>query len=342
MFRRSGRISATVAIVALGLLAAASPAGAIKLGSSLKDHADTGICPTDPPALEATCTVTQLNLQAGNAAYGGLLAEHHGVITSWQVTSGPASPATAAVRMRLRLLHGGKPVADAIEPFVSLPLAEPGIHRVPARLPLVRDDELGLDLSVLGTGTGVASAPIAHSEPELGEVGEWVPSLGNSAEPITSYRDDSELLLAATIEPDADSDGYGDLTQDRCVYDPRRQSPCLPDHRLPRFTVHYPRHQDFLHSGKAFLTVKPNELAEVYAAPQLETPKATWGIYGDRAWIDQGRSAKLLITLPPKPIKAGKAAIAKGDQAYIKCFLTVIDASGNRRHETIRIKPKGS
>lgn len=342
MFRRSGRTSATATVVVLGLLAAASPAGAIKLGSSLKDHADTGICSTDPPVLEATCTETQLNLQASHAAYGGLLAEHHGVITGWQVTSGPASPTTAAVQMRLRLLRGGKPVADAIEPFVSLPLAEPGIHRFPARLPLVRDDELGLDLTVLGTGGGAAAAPIAHSEPELGELGEWVPSLGNNAEPVTNYRHDSELLLAARVEPDADSDGYGDLSQDRCVYDPRRQSPCLPDHRPPRFTLAYPRHQDFLHSGRAFLTVKPNELAEVYAAPQLETPKATWGIYGDRAWVDRGRSAKLLITLPPKPIKAGKAALAKGDQAYIKCFLTAIDASGNRRHETVRIKPTES
>ena len=342
MFGGSGRIAATSALVALAALAPASPAWATKLGSSLEDHADTGLCPTDPPAWEATCTVTQLGLTPRHVAYGGLLSEHHGVITSWQVASGPASPDTTAVQMRLRLLHGSRPVAGALEPFVNLPLAEPGIHRFPARLPLVRDDELGLDLTVLGTGGGVASAPIAYSEPELGEVGEWTPALPSSVALITNYRHDAELLLAARVEPDSDQDGYGDKTQDRCIYDPRRQSPCLPDHRQPQFTVDYSRHQNFLASGKVVLTVKPNELSEVFASPQLETPNATWGLYGDRAWIGKGDSAKLVLTLPSRSRKAGKATLARGDRAYVKCFLTVIDASGNRHHETIRIKPTAS
>lgn len=341
MFGRSRRITATIALAAAAMLTAAAPAGAIKLGSSLKDHADTGVCPVEVGASEATCTVTQLDLTPGHTAYGGLLAEHHGVITSWQIASGPASSATTAVQMRLRLLHGGKPVAGAAGPFVSLPLAEPGIHRFPARLPIVRDDELGLDLSVLGASGGGASAPIAHTEPELGELGEWVPSLTSSAEPITTYHRDTELLLAARVENDSDNDGYGDLTQDRCAYDPRRQSPCLPDHRLPRITVAFPQRQNFLASGQAVLRVRPNELAEVYASPQLETPEATWGLYGDRAWIDRGDSAKLVLTLPSKPRKAGKADLRRGELVYVKCFLTVVDASGNRRHETIRIKPTG-
>jgi hypothetical protein len=338
MFGRCGRIVFAITLVAAAALMASASALAIKLGSSLADPADAGVCPTDPPALEAACTVTQLQLAPGHTAPGNLLAEHHGVITGWQVASGIASPATAGVQMRLRVIRGGRPIADAFTPYVPLPLAEPGIHRFPARVPIEPDGELALDLSVLGSAVEPGSAPIAHSEEGLGEVGEWAPPLSSGPRAITSYLHDSELLLSARVEPDADRDVYGDVTQDGCVYDPRRHSSCLPDRHPPRFEVRYARRQRFPNSGRISLTVAPSEFSQVIANAQLETPRTTWGIYGDRAWVRDG-STNLLLRLPPRP---RKAALAYGGAAYVKCFITVIDASGNRRHKTIRIKPTGS
>jgi len=227
------------ALAVAALLTAASPALAFRLGSSLSDAPNAAVCTTTPPTLEATCTETQLQLTPGRDASGGLLAEHFGVLTSWQVASGPASPATAGVRMRLRLLRGSRPVAGTATPYATLPLTEPGIHSFPARLPIEPDDELALDLSVLGSALAAGSAPIAHTEARIGEVGEWVPPLVNASQPITSYLHDTELLLAARIEPDSDRDEYGDTTQDRCPFDPRRHSPCLPDATTPRLTVDY-------------------------------------------------------------------------------------------------------
>jgi hypothetical protein len=341
MLGRSGRIVIVTAIAAAALLATAASAPAIKLGSGLLDPADAGVCATTPPTLEATCTETQLLSAPERDASGGLLAEHHGVVTAWQVASGPASAATAGVRLRLRLIRGGRPVAGAFTPYVPLPLSEPGIHRFPARLPIERDQELALDLSVLGSALEAGSAPIAHAEPGVGEAGEWVPPLAGAAQPITNYLHDTELLLAARVEPDADRDGYGDLTQDGCSYDPRRQAACLPDHSAPRFKVVYARRQDFPESGRISLSVVPSEFSQVIANAQLETPTTTWGIYGDRAWV-RGGSAHLFLELPPRPRRAAQATLAHGAKVYVKCFLTVIDASGNRRHKTLRIIPKGS
>jgi hypothetical protein len=330
------------ALAAAAMLLVATPASAIRLGSSLGDVPNASFCSSAPPALEATCTETQLQLTPGSVASGGLIAEHHGVLTTWQVASGPAAPATAGVRMRLRLLRGSRPVAGTVTPYVTLPLTEPGIHSFPARLPIDPDDELGLDLSVLGSALAAGSAPIAHTEPRIGEVGEWIPPLASASQPITNYLHDTELLLGARIEPDADRDEYGDTTQDRCPYDPRRHSPCLPDGVAPRLTVAYRRHQAFLGSGRILLAVAPSEFSQVVASAQLETPTTTWGIYGDRAWVSGGGSARLLLKLPSRPRKAGEATVASGGRAYVKCFLTVIDASGNRRHKTIRITPTGS
>jgi hypothetical protein len=341
MLNGSRGIVMASALAVAALLAAASPALAFRLGSSLSDAPNAGVCTTAPPTLEAACTETQLQLSPGRDASGGLLAEHFGVLTSWQVASGPASPATAGVRMRLRLIRGGRPIPGAPTAYSPLPLTEPGIHRFPARLPVEPDDELALDLSVLGTALEAGSAPIAHAEDGLGEVGEWAPSLASGAQPITSYLHDTELLLAARIETDADRDGYGDRSQDRCSYDPRRQSACLPDNRLPRFIVAYSRRQNFPASGRVSLAVAPSEFSQVIASGQLETPTTTWGIHSDRAWVPDG-SAKLVLELPARPLGAAQTTLAHGGKAYVKCFITVIDASGNRSRKTIRISPTGA
>lgn len=327
----------TTLALAAAALTMAAPGLASTLGSHLFNPPNAGICPTAPPAPEASCTETQLQL--AGLATDELLAPHHGVITSWKVSSGPASPATAGVQLRLRLLRGGEAVPGAEGDFVTLPLADPGIHRFPARLPIDPGEELGLDVAVLAAGGGIGSAPIAHSGPSLGEVGEWMPPLG--AEPRTSerYLRETELLLGARIEPDPDRDGYGDRTQDRCPYDPRRHSPCLPDSGRPGLEVTSPGRQNFLRTRKVRLRVRPSEFSQVIASAQLEVPTATWGIYGARAWVRQG-SAALVLKIPARADRAGKAALDRGGRVFVKVFVTVIDASGNRTHETVRITPK--
>ena len=333
------------AAVAIGLallaLLTAAPTQAASLGSNLEAAPDTGICRTTGSTPEASCTESQLQLSEGHAASGGLLAEHHGVVTSWKVASGVASPATARVQLRLRVLRGGVPNAGGSDPYVELPLTEPGIHQFPTRLPIERDGELGLDVAVLGSGGGVGSAPIAHAEPSLGEMAEWVPPLMADVRPITTYLHDTELLLRARVEPDQDRDNYGDQSQDRCPYDPRRHSPCLSDHGRPRVEVAYARRQKFLASREVLLKVRPSEFSDVFASGQLELPTATWGIFGTSAWVRHGGSARLLrLRIPPRALAAGKAALARGARVYVKSFITVVDASGNRTHKTVRVFPK--
>jgi hypothetical protein len=65
--------------------------------------ADASVCPTPPGIAEATCTVLQLRHGAGEPYDGNPWTQSGGVITKWWVASGPASPATSAVHVRLRL-----------------------------------------------------------------------------------------------------------------------------------------------------------------------------------------------------------------------------------------------
>ena len=54
----------------------------------------------------------------------------------------------------------------------------------------------------------------------------FAPPLVEAAAPRGSTEAPNELLVAATIEPDADSDGFGDETQDQCPSQATTQGAC--------------------------------------------------------------------------------------------------------------------
>jgi hypothetical protein len=54
----------------------------------------------------------------------------------------------------------------------------------------------------------------------------FAPTLVDGAAPRNSTEVAEELLVQATIEPDADGDGYGDETQDQCPTQASTQGPC--------------------------------------------------------------------------------------------------------------------
>lgn len=326
--------AAAICLLAASLLWV--PAASAKpLGSNLHGPADTGICPTRLGGVEAVCTETQLWLGEEGRASERLFSDSSGVITRWWVASGSATPATTGVRLRLRLLRGKRPLAGAATAYEQLPLARPGIHGFPARLPIEWGDRLALDVGVLGSGNGTASAPIAHSAPGIGEVGEWIPPLGSARRPETYHLPDTELLLKAGIEGDLDADGWGDRTQDRCRYDPRRQTPCLPDRRPPRVELRYAKRQSFLDDGRVRARVRSSEFGNVYVAGSVELPSidTSWIAISSEAWVEPGEWANLFLYMEPPARAAARGELAAGGNPYVAGYAAALDASGNRAPE---------
>lgn len=323
------------------LLLCPTAASAKQLGSDLGGIPDTGVCPTRQRGLETVCTESQLSLDEGHRAGEHLFSDRDGVITRWWVASGSASPATTAVRLRLRLLRDQRP--SGATAFEQLPLAEPGVHRFSARLPIKWGDRLALDVGVRGSGEGVASAPIAHTGPGIGKVAEWLPPLGSAPRLATDRLGDTELMLSAGIENDYDRDGWGDSSQDRCRYDPRRHSPCLPDRTRPRIEVKYDHQQNFLAKHKVVVKVRANEYATVYSSGQIEFPNSTWGIVGSEKWVKPGEWATLSIWLEKRSHAAAQHLVEEGGHPYVAAYAGAQDASGNQRERWgLRIRlPRG-
>ena len=167
-------------LAAMVLVPATSARADVMIGSTLSAVPDTA------PPCQVTCTLTETDITAPA-----------GVITRWRVRVG--APATA---VRLQVIRGSAEVATT----AAVTPTENATSEFASRLHIAAGDNIGLACCEAGMQVIHAdTSPLTIFEPAL-------PS--PTAVPTTST---GELLLNADIEPDADSDGYGDETQDNCA-----------------------------------------------------------------------------------------------------------------------------
>ena len=192
---------AITAAIGFGALAlAASASAAVTIGATGGNGAAD--CPPD-------FTWAQDPTAVGSPAY--VVPAGGGVITSWSHDRGPA-PATAQLRLKVfRKTAPNTYLTVGQSDFETLAAA--GVNSFATRVEVEGGDILGFRLTAAPTScrrtgsTGdlaVASGPAQPDPPigssvSFGTVGAFL------------------LNLAATVEPDSDSDGFGDETQDKCV-----------------------------------------------------------------------------------------------------------------------------
>ena len=204
MRRRLGILGA-----ALGLLGVAvAPAdAAVVSGSNLANPPSDSLCAT--PSGTNSCTTTIAALPVATRAPGGATAGIDGVVVAWSLRAGASS---IEHKVRLRIVRGM--TGSGGGPVEMLPKAA-GTYTFAARVPVQQGDFLGVDTLEVPAMLGV---PIIRTfggsfldfwNPALGE--------GSTTVPTTNDATNLELLMNATIEPDADGDGWGDETQDKCA-----------------------------------------------------------------------------------------------------------------------------
>ena len=151
-----------------------------------------------------------------------------GVITAWQHSTG-----SAAGRLTFKVyrpLGAGRFFTVGSDPRS---VTAEAVNTFAARIPVQSGDRLGLSSPIdtvhLAYQTFVAADQFAFFAPDSD------PAPGTTATqdgpPAVSYR----LDVAARVETDADRDGFGDDSQDRCPTNRSTQAPCPGGSALPRF-----------------------------------------------------------------------------------------------------------
>jgi len=215
--RRPAAIAA--AATAAALLLSPTQAGAVvTFGSNLNSTANASVT-------GAAETATIGSLPVLNQEPGGVTSPIDGVIVRWRIKMGALTIAVTprVVRPGASQSATGGGTGETVVPAVSQ------VSVFPTRLPVRAGDGIGVDFNgTMGSLTSLAST-VGASE------FSWQPPLQDGAPPATGNSTaDREDLFNADVEPDCDSDGFGDETQDPSV---DGCSPPPPDTTAPDTTI---------------------------------------------------------------------------------------------------------
>ncbi len=207
--RKRIAVGAVGAVAALMLVSASGASAATEFGSH---------CTGNRAESNATYAVVQLSEGGVSTA-----APISGVITSWKVnlTSVPFT-----IGQQLKVF---RPTASSSQFQVvgesAMENVGSGANTFATRIPIQAGDHIGL------FGTGAFGALFCQETPESEAPGDSAGlSLGNptvgSTATVSPFEAPAQVPVAAVVEPDADGDGYGDETQDKCPQSAATQAPC--------------------------------------------------------------------------------------------------------------------
>jgi hypothetical protein len=145
-----------------------------------------------------------------------------GVVTSWTVVV-PSGPGTT---VKLKTVHEGPADTYTIQrSSEAVELAAIGPNTFISHIPVAAGDAVAL------WAVSHSGVPCAFTTGQAGDrLGGFL--LGTEPRPGESYpfvfNSGSRLNVSATVEPDADGDGFGDVTQDQCPAHAGSSGDCQP------------------------------------------------------------------------------------------------------------------
>jgi hypothetical protein len=175
-----------------------------------------------------------------------------GVITRWRVQ---APPNQTPIQQRIVVNRQVGEEDDGKVGESALETIGPGINEFATRVPAPEYAHVGLtgpDGALYCDGVGMNTAGIVEGEWPVGETRHFAVEV------------DGSVPVIATIEPDRDSDGYGDETQDGCPQSAAYQSGC------PLVELHLVARTK---PGAIFVDVTPTAEAKIYSWGQI-----AWGV----------------------------------------------------------------
>jgi hypothetical protein len=237
MMRSHLALVSTAALVAgLGLVGTAASAGATDGAAAARTHATSAAVPAKAgtsttigqlapdPSATASCTTGGV-VQVSTATPGQyVVPAGGGVVTSWSMSARAGGSGGGQVVFWTPASGGTYAV---VAKSTLQPLTPSMVNTFPARIPVPEGALLGLHHS--GTQACVTTAPgnlaaYAAYDPDTAP-GPMAPS--GSGAYLTN--------ITATIESDADGDGYGDVTQDQCPQSAQTQAACVyPDTKVTK------------------------------------------------------------------------------------------------------------
>ncbi len=321
------------------LLAAPGAGAAVEVGST---------CTANDS--EVDWTVIGLE-RAGNPFPSEVLEQ--GVITRWRVE---VKPGKGGLAQKLQVFRPAAPSAyftvvgeSAVEDVVD------GVNYFSTRIPVESRDHIGL----YGPGENGPGETLFcdKEEADKGAVYEGEVPLGSTLPFKTE--DELGVPVIATLEPDADNDGYGDETQDGC---PRSglfvgDCPAPVALKLKRKLVRKRSIQlRVVSTGEASVDVygqvgwnfqpkrrthrKHDRRARAHISKKKGVKRLIVGLVGDTKPVEPGILTRFNIRLP-KPVLLRLSRLTKRQSIRAKITLRATNPAGITKNTRVRVKLRG-
>jgi hypothetical protein len=262
---------------------------------------------TNTPTFGVATPVAPLSTVPGTPSY----ATPHGVLTSWRFHSS-ADPAAGAVRLKIFRYTGTGLAFEVLAESSLKTLAQDTSYDFQERIPVNQGDLLGL--------TAVGDAEVGITRPgtpenRLAQFGGGDIPPGQTGTATIAWPD-LRPSVAATVEADADNDGFGDDTQDKCPVDRTTQALC-------QFSF-----------GK----LKRNEERGTAILPVTVPGGGTLSLSGKGVVKQQASVSRRTLKLLVKPKGKAKGKLSSSGKAKVKALVTFTPTGGPSVAQPKRVK----
>jgi len=212
MIKRRLVLLAVTVGAASALFLAPSASAAVEFGDN---------CIGDKPA-PGEYTLTELSRSPGGLP---LAAPSSGVITQLKVNFGPPVPFTIPTTVKVLRSAGGDNYTVVGQALTQVgPGGQPVTN---TRLPVLAGDRLGLHGEPFTyEGTAIPGLSVYCDIEDGSVLGAATGNPGPGATATFMPAVEARVPVVGVLEPDADGDGYGDETQDKCPISAAVQVPC--------------------------------------------------------------------------------------------------------------------
>jgi hypothetical protein len=306
------RICIVLAIV-LGVCAAAAPAA-----SAATEFGDG--CTANEASSGEEVTLFEISAP-GNPL--PVVAPVSGVLTQWKISLITA-PISVSTTMQVYRLNPTTKTLSVIGE--STGQVVPGLNTFSTRIPIQAGDRIGL------VGHSEIGTLLCETVSEIGHYGGFEGSATTGATvPYLETSGKVRIPAVGVIEPDADGDGYGDETQDKCPQSAATQAAC-PAVKLSLSKIVKKSSVKLLVSANAATSVKVT--GKVKAGGQKLTLK------GGKKTVKPGKITAFKLTFPAGLISA-LGDLPRSHSLSLKIVLSAKNLTGKATVKKLTVKLKG-
>lgn len=248
-----------------------------------------------------------------------------GVITKWKTNISPAFAGVVPQSLKVMRLSGPNSVLVVGEASANL---APGPNTVDTRIPVQAGDRLGL----YGPSPTIGALFCEMPGP-VDKFGGFEGTVGPGQ--TTTYAeiaDEAGIPVAAVIEPDADGDGYGDETQDKCPQSAAVQVAC------PAVTLSA---TGAAKKELARITITANPQATVTVKGNVKLGKGKSAkLTGGTRVVAPGTLAKFTLLFPQK-LRAALKTLPTKQFLTLKVTVSAPNVAGLTSTKTLKLHLKG-